>query len=670
MKDRPPPAPPGSAGPFPEILCVLGADGVCRRLLRVRPHEPEELVRGAAGRPVGDVLPPPAGKTLGALLQECLASGASARDGWEEPGPFGWRRYEAIVAPDGSGTFLAVVRDVTEARREGEVSSRLHEFDRTLLGGAPPETALGALCDAVARSLRLPEVWVELDASNGKAARRVGTEPCPERHADAAVHLAPLVADGEYLGNLAVWFGTGRLHFEASGWIDRLANEIASSLVLARKGRRAVQEEDAAGIAGGFATRPALDGDLLRAVDRARRGYPSTLLLVDLDNFKSVNDAIGHVTGDLVLEELAGLLRDGVRPGDEVARIGGDEFVVLLEGIPVETGRLTAERLRHTVDEHRFSIDGRTFDLGISIGAVPVDGRLEPIAILAAGESALHSAKESGRNRVVVADTDASRPSALSQASTWASRIKEALREDRLVLCYQPVVRLVDGVTEHFEALVRMTDPASQELILPGAFLPAAQQFGLMPQIDSRVVDRVLDVLRVRPDAQVFVNLSGASVGHETFLGEMEERIRTSGIRPGQLCFEITETTAVRELDAARMWMRRLMDIGCRFALDDFGIGFSSFSYLQSLPADFVKIDGSFTRGLAGSAANRALVTAIDTVAHTLGKQTIGEAVESLEDAELLCGLGVEYGQGWALGRPDLRLPEPPAGRELVSVSR
>jgi len=606
------------------------------------------------------------------------------RDGWEESGPFGWRQYEASVAPDGAGTFLAVVRDVTEARREGEVSSRLHEFDRSLLGGAPPETALGALCDAVARSLRLSGVWVELEASNGKAGRRVGTEPGPERAARSLVHLAPLVADGENLGNLAVWFGTGRFHFEASGWIDRLANEVAHSLLLARKGRRAVREENGAGRAGGFATLPgtlgdsrarlatraALDGDLLRAVDRARRGYPSTLLLADLDNFESVNDAIGHVAGDIVLEELAGLLRDGVRPDDEFARIGGGEFVILLEGIPVETGRLTAERLRRTVDEHRFSALGRTFDLGISIGAVPVDGRLEPIALLAAGESALRSAKESGRNRVVVADTNASRPSALSQTSAWASRIKDALREDRLVPCFQPVVRLADGVTEHFEALVRMTDPASHELILPGTFLPAAQQFGLMPQIDSRVVDRVLDVLRGRPDAQVFVNLSGASFGHETFLGEMEERISTSGIRRGQLCFEITETTAVRELDAARMWMRRLMDIGCRFALDDFGIGFSSFSYLQSLPADFVKIDGSFTRGLAGSAANRALVKAIDTVAHTLGKQTIAEAVESREDAELLCGLGVEYGQGWALGRPDLHLPEPAAGRDPVAVSR
>ncbi len=187
--------------------------------------------------------------------------------------------------------------------------------------------------------------------------------------------------------------------------------------------------------------------------------------------------------------------------------------------------------------------------------------------------------------------------------------------------------------------------------------LKEAEQFGLLPQLDAWVVDEVLRLLKVRDDLEVFVNLSGASLGEETLLLALEERIRESGIGPGRLAFEVTETTAVRDMIAAREWMRRLRDLGCRFALDDFGIGFSSFSYLQSLPADYVKIDGSFIRDLDTNLANQALVKAIDTVAHTLGKETIAEQVENLGSVAVLRELGVEFGQGFALGAPDPELP-------------
>ncbi|MBK9964576.1 MAG: EAL domain-containing protein [Holophagales bacterium] len=194
----------------------------------------------------------------------------------------------------------------------------------------------------------------------------------------------------------------------------------------------------------------------------------------------------------------------------------------------------------------------------------------------------------------------------------------------------------------------------------PGVFLPAAEQFGLLPQLDNWVVGEVLALLKRCPNVEVFVNLSGASLGEEGHLLSLEERIRESGIGRGRLAFEVTETTAVRDMIAAREWMRRLRDLGCRFALDDFGIGFSSFSYLQSLPADYVKIDGSFIRDLDTNLANQALVRAIDTVAHTLGKETIAEQVENLGSVTILRELGVEYGQGFALGEPgpDL-LPDP-----------
>jgi diguanylate cyclase (GGDEF)-like protein/PAS domain S-box-containing protein len=401
--------------------------------------------------------------------------------------------------------------------------------------------------------------------------------------------------------------------------------------------------------------RRSVEESLERVVARARRGTPGSLLLLDLDHFKVVNDTLGHAAGDTVLVELAHLLGTLRRPGDEIARLGGDEFVLVLEGIPAEAGRMVAERLRRAVHEHRFEVGGRRFDLGVSVGVVPIDGRLNAAALLALADSALYSAKERGRNRVVLVDGSVV-PTPLSEASIWASRVKDALRDRRFLLAYQPILRLETGLTAHYEALLRLRDEGGG-LVGPGAFLPAAEQFGLLPQLDAWVVDEVLALLQGRNDIEVFVNLSGASLGEEVHLLAIEERIRESGIGRGRLAFEVTETTAVRDMIAAREWMRRLRDLGCRFALDDFGIGFSSFSYLQSLPADYVKIDGSFIRDLDTNLANQALVKAIDTVAHTLGKETIAEQVENLGSVAVLRELGVEFGQGFALGEPNPELP-------------
>ncbi|HPA52759.1 MAG TPA: EAL domain-containing protein [Thermoanaerobaculia bacterium] len=411
--------------------------------------------------------------------------------------------------------------------------------------------------------------------------------------------------------------------------------------------------------------RRAAEESLERIVARARRGTPGSLLLLDLDHFKVVNDTLGHGAGDVVLVELARLLGTLRRPGDELARLGGDEFVLVLEGIPAEAGRMVAERVRRAVHEHRFEVGGRRFDLGVSVGVVPIDGRLKPAALLALADSALYAAKEKGRNRVMLFDGSV-QPTPLSEASLWASRVKDALRERKFVLVYQPILRLENGRTAHYEALLRLSD-GDGALVAPGDFLPAAEQFGLLPQVDAWVVDEVLSVLRTRNDVEVFVNLSGASLGEEGHLAALEERIRESGIGPGRLAFELTETTAVRDLIGAREWMRRLRDLGCRFALDDFGIGFSSFSYLQGLPADYVKIDGSFIRDLETNPSNRALVKAIDTVAHTLGKETIAEHVESLDAVAVLRELGVEYGQGFALGLPERELPGLPDARDAAT---
>lgn len=402
--------------------------------------------------------------------------------------------------------------------------------------------------------------------------------------------------------------------------------------------------------------RRALEESLGRVVDRAPRGTRSTLVLLDLDNFKIVNDSLGHPAGDRVLVDLARLLVATVRPGDLVYRLGGDEFVVLLEGVPLADGRETAERVRRAVDTHRFLVEGRTFDLGVSLGVVPVDGKLDAPAVLALADSALYAAKEKGKNRVVVFDSGALRLSSLSAASEWASRIKDALRLNRFALYYQPIFRVGHDRPSHWEALLRLVEESGL-VIPPSRFLPAAERFGLMPAVDGWVVDNVIGILKSRPGLEIFVNLSGTSLGNEELLGRIEERTREADLGPGRLSFEITETTAVGDVLVAQEWMRRLRELGCRFALDDFGIGFSSFAYLQGLPADYVKIDGSFIRDIDRSDSNRALVRAIDTVAHTLGKQTIAESVESQAALPVLAHLGVDYVQGFALGPPRAEPP-------------
>lgn len=399
--------------------------------------------------------------------------------------------------------------------------------------------------------------------------------------------------------------------------------------------------------------RYSLTQTLKRAVAKAKRGEKSAFLFIDLDNFKLVNDTLGHATGDELLVNMAKILKNNLREGDLLARFGGDEFCVLLEGTTYEEAEIVAEKLRQAVDQEELYMDKHKccLNLSVSIGVVMVDGTLDTQKVLSYADNALYMAKDNGKNRVAFLKPDEQTELWLSETNRMITLINSALKDDLFTLFFQPVIRVSDGRTMHHEMLLRLQAPDG-ELIMPSRFIPIAERFGLMPQVDRWVVQSSLAALKKFPELKPFINLSGLSLGDEDLLLFIEKHINESGIEPSRIGFEITETTAVKDMARAERWIHRLKRLGCRFALDDFGIGFSSFSYLRLLPVDYLKIDGSYIRDMDRNATHKSLVKAINAVAHALGKKTIAEFVENEEIMKSLGDLNVDFGQGFYLGRP------------------
>lgn len=397
-----------------------------------------------------------------------------------------------------------------------------------------------------------------------------------------------------------------------------------------------------------------LEENLKRVVARSKHGSTSSALLcIDLDNFQLVNDALGHAAGDEVLINLAKILKSNLRSGDFLARMGADEFAVLLDDATAEQAEVVAEKLRAAVEQKELClVTHRTcFYLSVSVGVVMIDGSLDSQKLFSYAETAVAQAKEQGRNRVAFVKPEGDLTGNLSEAHRMVALVKRSLNENRFVLHYQPVIRLVDGTISHYEALIRLQDE-NGDLLAPVKFVPISERFGLMSQIDRWVLQAVLKELKARPGLNLYMNLSGVSLGDEKLLEYIIESINQSGVHPSRLGFEITETAAVRGMMVAERWIRRLKALGCPFALDDFGIGFASFSYLQFLPVDVVKIDGSYVRNLDTNPTHRALVQAMNTVAHTLGKRTVAEFVENSAILDILRELEIDAGQGYYLGRP------------------
>jgi diguanylate cyclase (GGDEF)-like protein len=407
----------------------------------------------------------------------------------------------------------------------------------------------------------------------------------------------------------------------------------------------------------GLINRREFERRLERALAEARsEGRRHALCYLDLDQFKVVNDACGHGAGDELLKQLVARLRGGMRESDTLARLGGDEFGILLDNCSLESADRAARTLLDRVRDFRFAWLGKTFEVGASIGLVPIDASSgDSGSLMCAADVACYAAKDLGRNRVHVYAPDDAEVSRRRGEMGWVSRIKQALREDGFRLFAQPIVSAVDGRARDREVLLRLVGEQG-ELILPDAFVPAAERYGVMTAIDRWVVERVVTTCRhwsrENPDCGCSVNLSGASVNDDGFLQFLQGLLTDRALPARSICFEITETTAIVNLSKAGHFVRELKALGCRFALDDFGSGLSSFTYLKSLPVDYLKIAGGFVRGLVEDPVDGAMVDAINRIGHLMGLQTIAEYVERPSVLEAVRRIGVDYVQGNAIAPP------------------
>ena len=408
----------------------------------------------------------------------------------------------------------------------------------------------------------------------------------------------------------------------------------------------------------GLLNRRAFERELERHVDHvARYGPRGAAVLIDVDLFKNVNDTLGHSAGDQLIGKVADALRDRLRDGEVIARLGGDEFAVLVPDGGPEDAEQTASELLEAIRAVRISSpSGRLRNVSASIGVAPFDSRrLTGEDVLVNADLAMYEAKEAGRDRVAchVATKDA--PAGSPRGLSWTDVIRDALDEERLVLQAQPIMDLASGEIHQYELLLRMRDPLG-ELISPAAFLPVAERYDLIGAIDKWVVSRAIRMLGeelARKNRLVFeVNISGRSTGDPELLELIEHELEANGVEPEQVIFEITETTAVGNIPRAQEFAAHLNQLGCRFALDDFGAAFASFYYLKHLPFDYLKIDGEFVRSCLDDRTDQLVIRAVVDIARGLGKRTVAEMVGDQQTLDLLAELGVDHAQGYHIGKP------------------
>jgi len=384
----------------------------------------------------------------------------------------------------------------------------------------------------------------------------------------------------------------------------------------------------------------------------------STLCYMDLDQFKVINDTCGHIAGDELLKQIAQTLKSQLRESDFIARLGGDEFGVLLHGCYEDDAIMISNKLLKAVSSFHFLWEGKPFQIGVSIGVVPITAQsVSANDVLSAADVACYAAKDKGRNEVHLYEPDDLELQRRRGEMVWVSRIREALTNNSFRLYQQEIIPVEHNKHEkkRYEILLRMVD--DEGIITPTTFLGAAELYGLMMEIDIWVISNTIDWMARNAEivddiGLIAINVSGQTVTSIKFLNKVKKIIKQSGIDTNKICFEITETSAIGNFDGAVKFIDTFRDMGCHFALDDFGSGMSSFSYLKNLHVDYLKIDGSYVKDMVNEPIDRAMVEAVNQIGHAMGIKTIAEFVESEATLGALSVIGVDYAQGYCICEP------------------
>lgn len=409
----------------------------------------------------------------------------------------------------------------------------------------------------------------------------------------------------------------------------------------------------------GLVNRREFEVRVKRAMERSRlRHLDHALGFIDLDQFKIINDTCGHAAGDELLRQVAALLRSQIRQRDTLARLGGDEFGLLLEACPIKEAKVLADSLLATLQAFRFTWEGKSFGIGASIGLTAITPLSEDIvAILSAADAACYAAKEKGRNRVQVYKPDDQELADRKTEMRQVSHITDAIQANNFALYVQPILPLgARAPGDHYEILARMKG-ADGRLISPGQFIPTAERYNLMPSLDRLIIRHAFAAYRkaypnAASDNTWAINISGSSLASDGFIDFIREQAAEHKIPAQAICFEITETAAIANLEKALEFILGLKIEGFRFALDDFGKGMSSFSYLKNLPVDYLKIDGEFIKEIVSDRVSAGMVDAINRIGHLMGIETIAEYVENDAILRQLRQMGVNFAQGYGIGEP------------------
>ncbi len=538
---------------------------------------------------------------------------------------------ESVITVDAEGridyvnhaaeTLLSQRFDQVMGKSFADVASLVDETDRRSLG------------DPVRKALTTGG-----RVTMGRRAVLVPAHAGPERSVEISV--TPLRFDGkDIVGLVLVLHDTSELRGLTRQMTYQASHDALTGLVNRREFERRLQE----------------------ALDSAQTGNVGhALCYLDLDRFKTVNDTCGHTAGDNMLREVAALIKEAVRDSDTVGRIGGDEFALLLVGCPLEKARQIADDVVRSVNEYRFVWKDKIFNIGVSIGLVEIGrggGAIEDI--MGSADSACYVAKKQGGLHVHVYSAREEASARHSGEIHWLQKLQGALRDNKFELYYQPIVHArADGVRgPALEVFVRLAGENGEPAVKPAEFIRAAERYRLMPHIDRWVVQTVLSALgrggmKLPPGRSVAINIAGQTLGDSEFLEFVVDCFDHTGANPGDICFEVTESSVIANLDHAHRFIAVLHGMGCEFALDDFGSGLSSFSTLRTLPMDYLKIDGSFIHNLAGDSVNKAMVAAMIELSRSLNFRVVAEQVEDQQSLDTVTDMGIDFVQGFVVGRP------------------